>query len=292
MIGAAKAGTTSLYHYLGQHPQIFMSPIKEPRFFALAGHPMDFRGPNDERIRDTSTTTLVAYQELFDGVRDEVAIGEASTIYLDSEATPAAIERGLPDVKLIAVLRDPAERAYSAFLHLRSDGSEPESDFEAALRDEPRRVAAHWFHYWRYRERGFYHRHLKRYVDRFGPRRIRVYLYEDLERDSLAVLSDIFRFLGVDPSFRPDVTKRYNVSGEPRSPQWRNLLTRRRPVKQALKRVLPERWGHGVIDWLQLRPRPRPPLPPETRARLVAGYREDIRQLEDLIGRDLSAWLR
>ena len=141
VIGTGRAGTTSLYHYLAQHPQIFMSPVKEPKFFALEGHSLDFRGPGDERIRAETTTTLSAYRQLFDGVRDEIAVGEASTLYLSHETAPDAIARYVPDVRLIALLRDPAARAHSAFQHLTRDGWEPLAEFEEALRDEPRRIA-------------------------------------------------------------------------------------------------------------------------------------------------------
>lgn len=144
VIGAAKAGTTSLYHYLGQHPQVFMSPVKEPGFFALEGHPLDFRGPGDEWLRQATTTTLEAYQKLFEGVRDEPAVGEASVLYLHHHAAPEAIARYVPDVKLVAVLRDPVERAYSAFLYQTRNGREPLADFEEALRAEPRRIADGW----------------------------------------------------------------------------------------------------------------------------------------------------
>jgi hypothetical protein len=292
VIGAAKSGTTSLYHYLRQHPEIFMSPVKEPRFFALEGHPLDFRGPGDERFRLGTTTTLEAYRELFEGVSDERAIGEASVLYLHHPAAPEAIARHIPGVKLIAVLRNPVDRAYSGFLIKLRDGYEPLTDFEQALRVEPQRIAEGWYYTWHYRDQGFYHRNLLRYFERFDPSQVRVYLHEDFERDPHGMLTDIFRFLGVDDGFRPDLRTRHNASGRPRSPRLQRLLTRAHPVKEAAKSVIPEEWGHRVIARLQTGNLERPPLPSETRAHLVEGYRDDIRQLEGLIGRDLSHWLR
>ncbi|MDQ5820413.1 MAG: sulfotransferase [Actinomycetota bacterium] len=292
VIGAAKAGTTSLYHYLGQHPQIFMSPVKEPRFFALEGHPLDFRGPGDERLREKTTTTLEAYRELFAGVRNERAVGEASVLYLHHQAAPEAIARYIPDVKLVAVLRNPVERAYSGFLYQTRDGYEPLADFEEALRAEPRRIADGWYYSWHYRDQGFYHRNLARYFDRFDPSMIRVYLYEDLDQDPHRVLANLFGFLGVDEGFRPDVGMRYNPSGRPRSARLQRVLTQRHSLKEAAKAVIPERWGHRVIARLQPANLVRAPIRVETRASLVEGYNEDIRRLEHLIGRDLSHWLR
>lgn len=292
IIGAAKAGTTSLYHYLGQHPEIFMSPVKEPRYFALAGHPLDFRGPGDERLREKTTTTLDAYLQLFAGVRDEPAVGEASVLYIHHPTAADAIASHVPEARIIAVLRNPVDRAHSAFLYHLRDGYEPLAEFDDALAAEPERIAAGWYYGWHYRSQGFYHRNLARYYDRFDPTRVRVYLHEDLDRDPHGVLSDIFGFLDVDEGFRPDVSTRHNPSGRPRSHRAQRLLTRRHPLKEAVKSVIPEQWGHKLIAAVQPVNLVRPPVRAETRARLVEGYAEDIRQLERLIGRDLSRWLR
>jgi hypothetical protein len=292
VIGAAKAGTTSLYHYLRQHPQIFMSPVKEPKFFALQGHPLDFRGPGDERFRLDTTTTLEAYRELFENVGDEQAIGEASVLYLHDPTASEAIARQIPDAKLIAVLRNPAERAYSAFLFQLREGYEPLADFEEALSAEPERIADGWYYAWHYRDQGFYHRNLMRYFERFDPSRVRVYLHEELDQDPQGMLTDVFRFLGVDDGFRPEVATRHNQSGRPRSVRLQRLLTRPHPVKEAAKSLMPERWGHRLISRLQSGNLLRPSLRSQTRASLIEGYYEDVRRLQSLIGRDLSHWLR
>lgn len=292
VIGAPKAGTTSLYRYLEQHPEVFVSPVKEPRFFALAGEPLDFRGPGDERIRLDTATSLAAYRALFAGVRNERAVGEASTLYLYHPRAAENVVQYVPDVQLVAVLRNPIERAYSAFLYQTRDGFEPCGTFEDALRDEPRRIAAGWAYGWRYRDQGFYHRDLSRYFERFDRSRIRIYLHEDLDRDPLAVLADLFGWLGVDPSFRPDVRVRHNPSGRARNPRVQRLLGRRHPLKRVAKTLIPEQWGHRAIAWLQSRDLERPALGADTRAELRECYREDIGRLAALIGRDLSSWLR
>ncbi len=292
VIGAAKAGTTSVYRYLEQHPEIFVSRIKEPRFFALAGESLDFRGPGDARAQLDAITTLEAYQALFDRAEAKLAAGEASVLYLQHPAAAASIARHLPAVKLIAVLRHPAERAFSAFLHRNRDGVEPLESFDEALDAEPRRIADRWYYWWHYRDHGYYHRNLARYYQLFDRSQIRVYLYEDLDRDPASVMRDVFSFLGVDDAFRPDVSVRHNPSGFPRSFRLQRWLSGRHPLKDALKSLIPEQWGHKIISWMQPKNLVRPTLPPETRARLVEGYREDIRRLQDLIDRDLSSWLR
>ena len=293
IIGAAKAGTTSLFRYLGQHPDVFVSPVKEPRFFALEGHPLDFKGPGDEqRLRTTTRTTLEAYRELFAGRRDERVAGEGSVLYLQHPRAAPAIARAIPDVKIVAILRDPVERAHSGFLYHVRDEREPLPTFEEALRAEPERIAQGWYHGWAYRDQGFYHRHLQRYLEHVDRERIHVCLHEDLDRNPHGVLAGVFRFLEVDDTFRADVSIRWNPSGRPRSRRAQRLLTGRNPVKEAVKRVIPERWGQRVIDRVMTVNLERPPVAPETRAELVAGYADDVHRLEELIGRDLTHWQR
>ncbi len=291
LIGAGKAGTTSLYHYLRQHPEIYMSRFKEPKFFALAGHPLDFRGPHDDRIRAQTTTTESDYLALFDGVADEKAIGEASTIYLGDFGAADAIAARVPEARIAAILRHPAERAFSAYQHLLRDGYEPLPTFEAALEAEPRRKADGWYVQYEYLGRGFYGRYLEHYYERFDPSRIRVYLYDDFAADPLAVLADLFAFLDVDPGFRPDMRPRHNVSGRPRNARLQRWLTRRHPAKEALKRWIPEDWGHRLITRVQPLNVVREELEPATRRRLIDAYRDDILQLQTRIDRDLSHWL-
>lgn len=312
VIGAAKSGTTSLHEYLAQHPDIFMSPVKEPNYFAFAGTAPDFRGPDDDGLpcRASADVLRVAkyagsvwrrddYQRLFAKAGSRKAVGESSVSYM---YFPEAVERlhaELPDVKLIAILRNPAERAYSKFIQFLRDGCEPLEDFESALGAEEDRVARNWSATWFYRRRGYYHAQLRRFFDRFDPRRIRVVLHEDLKSHPQHLLADIFRFLGVDDQFVANTTRRHNVSSAPqRVPRYdlpERLVTP--AAGAALRRVLPSR-GVNVfqrgVRHLNSRYSPwePPPFAPEVRARLVDGYRDDIRALETLIGRDLSSWLR
>ena len=123
IIGAAKSGTTSLYSYLNQHPQVYFSPFKEPRFFALEGKEVNYQGPS-QVVNQKAINTIDEYEKLFAGVTDEVAIGEASTLYLYSPEAPAKIKQYIPQVKLIAILRNPIDRAYSGYCHLVRDGYE------------------------------------------------------------------------------------------------------------------------------------------------------------------------
>ena len=134
VIGAAKAGTTSVYEYLKQHPQIWMSPLKETNFFALEGETLNFRGPGDQDyINRFSITKIEDYLNLFQGVSNQVAIGEVSPLYLYSLKAPERIRHYTPDTKIIIILRNPVDRAYSSFLHLIRDGREQIRNFAQAL---------------------------------------------------------------------------------------------------------------------------------------------------------------
>lgn len=300
VIGAQKAGTTALYYYLKQHPQIYMSPEKEPHFFALEGEAIDFRGPRDKEIlNDIAVTEPETYHELFKGVSDEKAAGEASAVYLYSAKACNRIEHYVPEAKMIAILRDPAERAYSSFLHMVRDGREPLEDFGRALREEEARIRDNWGPIWHYKQAGFYCGQLKRYFETFDREQIRVYLYEDLKDDPGGTLKAIFQFLEVDDTFDPDVSGKYNAAGVPRNRSLHVLhgfLIKSHPLKSALKPFVPRNLRRQavrrLVNGIRNRNLVKPSFPPEIREQLVADYKQDVLKLEDLIQRDLSGWLR
>jgi hypothetical protein len=291
IIGTMKAGTSSLYHYLKQHPEIFMSPIKEPHFFAFEEGIL-FAGPGDHKLRPRQITNVEAYRNLFTGATDEKAVGEASTSYLYSPTAPACIRNHLPEAKLIAILRDPVERAYSNYLYWARRGYEPLTDFWQAIQAEQTRIRENWAPEWHYFSRGLYHRQVERYVNVFSRSQIRIYLYDDLVANAPGLMQDIFRFLDVDETFVPDVSVRYNLGGLPRSKALKGLLARLHPVTSIFKPLLSEelrqRLKKAIKRWNL---REAPPLSEEVRTRLRGLYREDILRLQDLIQRDLSKWL-
>lgn len=291
VIGAGKSGTTSLYHYLRQHPQIFMSPVKEPKFFTLAAQDLDFQGPGDERVIPETIASEEAYLALFKDAGDVPVRGEASTIYLSSEGTAEHMARRVPDARLVAVLRHPADRAYSAFMHLKRDGYETLDSLSEALEAEPERVRQGYYYHWHLRSRGYYGRYLKTYYDRFPREQIKVFLYEDFVDSPNRVLSEIFRFLEVDESFKPDISARHNQSGIPRNQAVQNFLTRPHPIKEWFKGFIPESIGHRAISMMQPGLISKPGLSPQLRAQLTEDFREDILKLQELIHRDLSHWL-
>ncbi|MBX3010489.1 MAG: sulfotransferase [Caldilineaceae bacterium] len=292
VLGVAKAGTTSLYHYLQQHPQIYMSPQKEPHFFAYGEAPFPaFTGPGSARAKSLKAATLAAYQALYADWQDELVAGEVSTTNFMPRAC-LRIERYLPQARLILILRQPAERAYSQFLHMRRDGLEPLADFAQALTAEEKRIREQWLPALCYAQPSFYTPLLRQFLAAFPPEQLRIYLYEEWQTQPARVMREIFAFLGVDEQFVPDLQQRYNTAALPRSLILARLLRRANPLWQLLHPRLPtalrQQMRQRVTTYMQVKP---PPLDPHLRAQLTTLYHDDIRELQTLLGRDLTHWL-
>lgn len=296
IIGANKAGTTSLYRYLNQHPQVYMSPVKEPMFFTLDGNLPDRNEPSHQITLKEAVSNIEDYRALFQNVSDQRAIGEASTSYLHCPWSAENIKRYIPDVKLIAILRDPIQRAYSNYLMYVRWGLETLS-FAQAVRKEENRIRNDYPMGWHYVRLGFYYEPLKHYFDLFDPAQIRVYLYEDWNIKPAEVIKDIFRFIDVNDTFVPDMSVRHNVSVMPQDklpPKNKALhafLTTPNPIKSLLRPLLPARVRQPIVAALKGQNLVKPSLSLEMRRRLIEMYREDILKLQDLIQRDLSPWL-
>lgn len=263
IIGAAKAGTTSLYHYVRQHPDIYMSPVKEPAFYAP--------GPLSARSR-------AEYERLFEAATIQRARGEASPQYLNHEAAPDRIAADLPDVRLIVSLRNPVDRAYSSYLGRLAGGTERRPVAEALRR------GTYYF------DSSLYHAPLTRYLTRFGAARVKVLLFDELVADPRATVRQVFDFLDVDRDAAVDTSVKHGAAAAPRSAAVSSLFW---TMTHAVRRRLPE----GLRDtglagraqqWLIRKP---DPLPAEIRRQLQADFREDLLRTEALIGRSLAGWL-
>jgi hypothetical protein len=291
IIGAAKAGTTALHFYLEQHPQIYMSSVKETKFFVFENQPVTYQGPGDREANQWVVTQLEAYHNQFKAVTQERAIGESSPLYLYHPRAPERIQHYIPDVKLIAILRNPVDRAYSSFLHLVQEQREWITDFAQALQEEDKRIADNWALLWHYKQAGLYYGQLKRYFDRFSPDQIQIYLYEDLCNSPEVLLQNIFEFLDVDPSFTPNLSQRHNVSLIPKNRVLNDLLTQPNLLKTILKRLIPKQIRSPLAQTLKAKNLSKPTLQPQLRQELIGFFRADILQLQNLIQRDLSPWL-
>jgi Sulfotransferase family len=312
IIGAAKSGSTSLHEYLAQHPQIYMSFPKELNFFSFVDSIPSFSGPPCDsgnptfldRLRrekyELSITTWQNYRKVFARVRSEKAIGESSVSYLYFPRAGEKIHQVLPDARLIAILRDPVERAFSKYRQLRRTDAEPLISFEQALAAEAGRMQQNWSPAWFYIDRGFYHRQLKRYYELFDRRQIHVVLYDEFTKNPAKVLQSIFVLLEVDTDFRANLNQKHNAFEEDRVPASMALydfVARPNWFSTTARAVLPSKL------LAHLRPRIKraltrkagklevPPLKDQTRQSLRRVFREDILLLQDLIRKDLSDWL-
>ncbi len=301
VVGAPKAGTTSLYHYLDQHPAVYVSPIKEPCFFApevveltprarevFAADVPALQAYLDGPIREKRGRGFVLeweqYLKLFKNVRDEAAVGEASVSYLGSMIAPRAIGERIPHARIVMMLRDPVDRLFSHFAAARAAGSTDQA-FVAWGLEQARAEAARatptgpvW--------PGRYARHLQSYLECFPHQQVRAYLYEDFVRSPATVLHDLLIFLGVDADHPVDVRPRHNVTMVPRWPALHQAPFG--AVRHAIRSVVPAPLMMRARGWYLTPRRLRPTA--DERARILEIYQEDIRALEPLIERDLSGW--
>jgi hypothetical protein len=295
LVGAPKAGTTALHSALAQHPEVFTTTPKEPKYW-LCGDapPPHWTGPGDAHSQQEWGWRRRDYDALFRPAAESQVRGESTPFYLWSRPAHRRIAEHLPDVKLIAVVRDPIDRAYSNWMHLWSDGLERESSFERAFAQQPARVDAGWAPFWRYKDLGLYGEqlaHLYRYVDR---ERVLVVRYRDIVEEPARTVDEVCRFLGISEShvssIPRDNSRAYAVPG------WRTAAFG--PVVRAGawlgQFAPPEVWRAAsgpVIAQLSSGDAHRPKLGPEVRARLLPHFAEDIGLLGELTGEDFSLWL-
>lgn len=278
LIGPSRSGTTSLYYYLQQHPQIFMSRIKETNFFAYERQNDPFRFP----IR-----TRAQYEGLFAAAQKNQAIGEASPIYLGSRVAPERIRTVIPEARLITILRHPVVRAYGSYLSAVRNRRETRS-FAELIRDH--RSGAGFSEFLNL---SYYHRHLTRYLKLFPPKQVSINLFDDFRREPLAMLRQILKFVSVDPDAEFDTSAQYNRSGLPRS-RTLEFLMRESQLKERIKASLPS-WARLQVVELGTRINRfnivKPPLPEEALKEGIELFRDDVLRLQSLLGRDLSSWL-
>jgi hypothetical protein len=285
VIGAAKAGTTALYWYLAEHPQVFMSPVKETNYFAYG---LDARGRllyGDPDVHRFPVKSLMEYEQLFAQAGDAVAVGEASPIYLECPEAANRIRELLPATRIICSLRHPVERAYSDYqMYLRWRGRQLDPARDLTATSEWARRDSRWM------QIGRYHEQLKRYFDVFPRSQIHVFLFDDLKRGTLPAVQNVYRFLGIDPTFVPDLEAPHNLGGMPASRLLEGFLTSR-AIRSAVEPWIPKRAANWVRRFRQRNMRRAPPLPADLRKELTGHFREDIRRTAELVGRSLDHWL-
>ena len=315
VIGAPRSGTTSLYEYLDAHPNVFMSTVKEPDFFIhpslTLAHPPGGTERADLDVDaarfDELAQEVQNYRSLFAGAAGQARIGEASAVYLGNPIAPWHLRGYVPDAKLIAVLRNPTERAFSHLVHgkrvyadygrtdaIGTEGTSIDEAFEAAvetaLRDGPFEETKSDPEVWV--QSGFYHMHLTRFLSYFPAEQLKVFLFEDLTQQPRELMREVFAFLGIDDTFQLPTTEAFNASVVPRNQRLFSMFTTKNAVFRKAKALAPPKMrAFATRTRNRLLGSSKPPLDTGLGSKLDAIYREDILALQDHLGRDLSGWL-
>jgi Sulfotransferase family len=272
LVGAAKSGTTSLYASLAAHPEIFLSPLKEPHYFSR--FEVDRRTARLHRIvRDEES-----YRELFSGATTEPVVGEGSTSYLWDPQAPGRIAQAAPGARIVAILRDPVDRAYSHYLNDVREGFESRTFLEAVTQELARPGEQRWPSL--YVGFGRYGEQLPRYLDRFDA--VHVLFFEQFVADAQGELRRVLEFLEVDPDRARVEAAAENPYARPRSELARRLFGSA-PVRLAARAVVPAslRPAGRRLVW---RRDEKHPIDPRARALLDNVFRPDVRRVAELVG--------
>ncbi|HEY0561070.1 MAG TPA: sulfotransferase [Frankiaceae bacterium] len=294
--GAPKAGTTALHAALATHPGLYLSPVKEPKYYLTDGRPpprSGQRGPGDAHSAREWVWRRADYLALFDAAPEDAVRGESTPFYLYDRAAHARLAADVPDVKVIVVVRDPVDRAWSNWVHLRADGLEPEADFAAAVRQEPRRIDRGWAPFWHYRSLGRYGEQL-RDLYRHVPRdQVFLLRYRQLVDTPGETLDRVSRFLGVAAGVAhavpPENVKPYVAD----TPRHRALARLARAGAAVGAYFPPQLWRQAagpLIAALHAGKVPRPPLPVDVRREVLDPLLPDIALLEELTGESFADW--
>ena len=281
IVGAPKAGTTSLYHYLMSHPQVFMSEPKEVNFFSSGEISNQGLYYNDYLVKN-----LADYENLFASATSEQAIGEGSVSYLFYPQTPAKIKSVIPNVKIIILLRNPVERGFSHYLmdyRLGFVGS----PYDEIVYQTGSHENIHLY-YQQYVELGLYYEQVKRYLELFGKAQVRIYLQEDLRTSTDKVIQDLYEFLGVDVSFSPHTEREHNVFSMPKNRAIQKLYSNQ-VVRSIVSMLFSDTLKEQIINLL-FETKNKPVLNKKVSDYLHQIYSSDIEKLENLICKDLSNW--
>jgi len=292
LVGAAKCGTSSLHKYLAQHPEIFMTKLKEPRFISSQVTPFPLQGPGDHKVEAWYVKDYEDYVKLFDGAEGFRAVGESSadTLYF-YEGTIPVIKQYLGDPRIIIMLRNPVKRAFSAYQHLVRDLREDLS-FEEGLIQEPNRIKNNWELIYHYKAVGLYYDSVKAFLDNFSS--VKIVLTEDQEKRPQQILREIFRFLDVDCDCDINTDIRYNLSGKPKSQWLHQFFTQgnmaRKFAQPFARTFLSADTRLRISQKILAKNLTRVTINPQIQEQLQRYFEPDIQKLETLLNRDLSRW--
>jgi len=293
--GAPKAGSSALHAALAAHPKLFLSEPKEPKYFLCGDRPPPlYTGPGDAHSRREWVWRRDAYEALFGEAPAGALLGESTPFYLADTDAHRRIRAAVPDVRIVVVLRDPVDRAYSNWMHLWTDGLEPESDFLEAVRAEDARVGAGWAPFWRYRGLGRYGEQLAALYAHFARDQVQVVRYRALVDEPAKTLDAVCEFLGVDVGVVSTVPRDNTRPFVPDGPRRRVLSRAVRAGAGAGAFFTPQLWRRASRPLLRAmhgrQSTPRPALTAEQRLEVLEPLLPDIDRLENLVGESFDDW--
>jgi hypothetical protein len=283
IVGAARSGTTALANYIGQHPDIYVSPVKEPCYF----------------LPDYGVDNYGEYLTFFSKAGSAMAIGEASTGYLFDLHAARGILGRFPDAKIIIILRNPVDMALSLWQFMTVNGSESKS-FKNAISPEERRyrktdqfkkecASWSWWANYIYIERALYFNQVKMYIDAFGRDQVRIYIFENFIRSPVKTCQDLFNFLKVDSSFVPKC-RILNEGGELRFLIIKKLIDRFYPSLRPLLPIGIRTKLAALVQSIITNKKKKSSIHPDTRKALEDMVRNDIAMLESELGYQIDEW--
>jgi len=281
IVGAPKAGTTSLYRYLSEHPQVFMSKPKEVNFFSCEEIEKQGLYYNSFKVH-----TIDEYERLFNNADGKKTVGEASVSYLFYPNTPLKIKNLIPNAKIIILLREPVERAYSHYLMDKRLGL-VDLDFDEIVYKKKKHKFLDLY-YQQYIELGLYFEQVFRYLSTFGENQVKIYLFDDIKNNLPKVLEDLFGFLEIDANLKIDPNKKYNTFSMPKN-NFIILLYSSNIIRKIFNTIIPVSMKENVMNIFFEKVK-KPKMNLETIRHLKKFYKSDLMKLENLIKKDLSSW--
>lgn len=276
IVGAPRSGTTSLYEYLKKIPKIYMSPVKEPNFFSVS---LDLNFLFTKPIRNESE-----YLKLFKNSKNEKCIGEASSNYLWDPQSPKLISKLIPNAKIIIILRNPVERAFSHYLMHISNGSETRS-FKEVIQDAQKSSTNDYVR--RIIECGFYNKQILNYQNFFPNAQIKILFFEDFNKNIQQTIKEILDFLEIDSFMPNNLETKYNQYSVPRG-KFSSFVLSNKIIKQIAKNLLSESLGTYFIKNIFNKKVLKPKLDDAEKIILEKIYQNDSQNLQKTLGKKIE----
>ncbi len=288
IVGVARCGTTSIYHYLKQHPQIGFSKKKEPKYFSSLHLDFPQKGIGDNTVDEKIVKSFEEYIELFSSLGNYSAIGEASSDYFYYyKNTIPEIKKTLGDVPIIISIRNPLDRCYSAYNNLVRDGREPLS-FTRALEEEEKRMKDGWDWMWAYKNGSLYADAIRAFQENFS--KVKVVLFEDLQRNPIQVLGEIEDFMDLESYKTYDVSIKYSPSGKPKNKLIKLISSRNSKMVNTLRTTALSLIPRAYLEKIAQGFFAKDQLEDSLKNDLKKYFLEDIEKTSHLLGVSLDKW--